>query len=57
MFRYADKNSDKTLSLKEIIGLLKHLNIEIDHDQAKQRFEVKLFFIIILCKFCFSAVN
>lgn len=40
LFRYADKNNDNSLSLKEIITLLKHLNIEVDHDQAKQIFEV-----------------
>ena len=40
LFRYADKNNDNALSLKEIVTLLKHLNIEVDHDQAKQIFEV-----------------
>ncbi len=42
MFHYADKNNDSVLSLKEVTSLLKYLNIEVDHEQARQIFEVKL---------------
>jgi len=40
----ADKNVDNVLSLKEIIGLLKHLNIECDFDTAKRMFQVSLLY-------------
>ncbi len=40
MFRYADKNGDGSLTLREVVQLLKHLNIEVDGDQAKQIFDV-----------------
>ena len=52
MFQYADKNKDETLSLKEVISLLKYLNIEVDHDQARQVFEVGL--NAKICQFFFS---
>jgi phosphatidylinositol phospholipase C delta len=39
MFRYADRNGDGVLSLKEVTGLLKYLNIEVAPDQAKQIFD------------------
>ena len=40
MFRYADKNNDGSLGFREVVNLLKHLNIEVDHDQARQIFDV-----------------
>ena len=43
MFRYADKNGDGTLTLREVVSLLKHLNIEVDQDQARQIFDVSYF--------------
>ncbi|KAI0239686.1 1-phosphatidylinositol 4,5-bisphosphate phosphodiesterase delta-1 [Lamellibrachia satsuma] len=39
LFKTADKNGDNVLSLKEIVGLLKHVNIECDFDTAKQMFQ------------------
>ena len=40
LFQFADKNGDNALNLKEIVGLLQHLNIEVDLDTAKSVFEV-----------------
>ena len=40
MFKYADKNGDGCLSLKEVTSLLKYLNIEVDQEQAKTMFKV-----------------
>ena len=40
LFRTADRNGDGCLNLKEIVGLMKHLNIEVDLDSAKETFQV-----------------
>ena len=40
MFRQADKNGDEYLNLKEILALLKFLNIAVDLEIAKTVFEV-----------------
>jgi len=39
LFRYADKNGDKSLGMKEIVNLLKHLNIEVDYREARKIFD------------------
>ena len=40
LFKSADKNGDGCLNLKEIVGLMKTLNIEVDLDTAKDIFQV-----------------
>lgn len=45
LFQLADKNSDNALNLKEIVGLLQHLNIEVDLETAKNVFEVSVLYI------------
>ena len=42
LFKMADLNDDKSLNLKEILGVLKHLNIELDMETAKSKFEVRV---------------
>ena len=42
LFKLADKNGDGALNLKEIVSLLKHLNIEVDLETARTVFEVCL---------------
>ena len=41
LFKSADKNGDGCLNLKEIVGLMKTLNIEVDLDTAKDIFQVR----------------
>ena len=41
LFKMADKDGDGALVIKEIVSLLKHLNIEVDLDTAKEKFEVR----------------
>ena len=40
LFKTADRNGDNCLNLKEIVGLMKLLNIEVDLDAAKEIFQV-----------------
>ena len=39
LFRHADRNGDQTLTIKEVLGLLKHLNIDVDLATAKEVFD------------------
>ena len=40
LFKTADRNGDNCLNLKEIVGLMKLLNIEVDLEAAKEIFQV-----------------
>lgn len=57
MFRYADKNGDGSLTLKEVVNLLKHLNIEVDQDQAKQIFDVSVSFSTFLWECLWAEID
>ena len=42
LFKLADKDNNEELTLKEILNLLKHINISVDYDTAKQVFDVSI---------------
>ena len=42
LFKLADKDNDKTLTFKEVQGLLKHLNVNADETIARNYFQVRI---------------
>ena len=45
LFKFADKNNDEALCLKEVLSLFKHLNLDIDMKEAKKLFHVRFLFL------------